>query len=762
MVENQHSLIDGNEKLVWNPCYAVATIEDEGIFLVSERDKIFLRGKIYLSLSPFLNEQKYSADELASFLSNQIPAEVLYYALSRLEQKQFIQAKADLLPPQIAAFCGLVNVSEKEAFDRLSSTKVFLQSFGEAIDPELTSLLTSLQIELVDTSDRADFSVVIAKDYLQQELFEFNRSAFSRNHPWLLAKPAGSQIWIGPFFHPEKKTGCYECLALRLKANRLEESYIQKKKGLKAFFSPSHAMLASGQKMAWNLVATEIFKRIVLRESAALEGKLITFDSVDLRLQDHYLTKQHRCPCCGDRSNEGQELSPLILTAKKKRGSGVESYRDLAPEETLKKYSSHISPITGVVEFLEPLSNSLGPAIHVYHGGSNRALPSEYKGQWIKSFRNFSGGKGTTDSVAKAGCLCESIERTSGEFRGDEIRIQTSFHQLRNDAVHPQHVLLFSDQQYLNQKSANPDAHRFHKVPVPFSEDAIIDWTPVWSMTEQRYKYYPTTCCYYSYPREEKKWACASDSNGCAAGNCLEEAILQGFFELVERDSIAVWWYNRLKRPFLDLASFQIPYIASFLEEYERVGREVWVLDITTDLGIPTFAAISRLKEKGDEKIFFGFGAHLDAPIALVRALTEMNQFLSSQPFWEDSVYEHQDIIDNKIVREWMSQATVENQPYLKGSSLKSAEDFEKVNTLDLLQDIQRCQKIVESQGMEFLVLDQTRPEIGLTVVKVIVPGLRHFWPRFASGRLYDVPVKMKWLKEPLKECDLNPIGIFI
>ena len=60
------------------------------------------------------------------------------------------------------------------------------------------------------------------------------------------------------------------------------------------------------------------------------------------------------------------------------------------------------------------------------------------------------------------------------------------------------------------------------------------------------------------------------------------------------------------------------------------------------------------------------------------------------------------------------------------------------------------------------LILEQTRPEIGLPVVKVIVPGLRHFWTRFAPGRLYDVPVKLDWLKRPLAENELNPIPMFL
>ena len=38
---------------------------------------------------------------------------------------------------------------------------------------------------------------------------------------------------------------------------------------------------------------------------------------------------------------------------------------------------------------------------------------------------------------------------------------------------------------------------------------------------------------------------------------------------------------------------------------------------------------------------------------------------------------------------------------------------------------------------MEMLVLDQTRPDIGLRVAKVIVPGMRHMWKRLGTGRLY-------------------------
>ena len=80
----------------------------------------------------------------------------------------------------------------------------------------------------------------------------------------------------------------------------------------------------------------------------------------------------------------------------------------------------------------------------------------------------------------------------------------------------------------------------------------------------------------------------------------------------------------------------------------------------------------------------------------------------------------------------------------------------------EFLEDINHCRSIIEEQGMEMLVLDQTRADVGMPVVKVVVPGLRHFWARYAPGRLYDVPVKMGWVGRPLREEELNPIPIFV
>jgi thiazole/oxazole-forming peptide maturase SagD family component len=142
-----------------------------------------------------------------------------------------------------------------------------------------------------------------------------------------------------------------------------------------------------------------------------------------------------------------------------------------------------------------------------------------------------------------------------------------------------------------------------HFVPVPLQPDTEVDSTLAWSWTRREPRYLPTAFCYLNAPQPEVGRICIRDSNGSAAGNTIEEAVLQGFLELVERDAAAIWWYNRVRRPEVDLASFAVPYLERLETHLASRGREIWVLDLTIDLGIPVFAAIAR-ETAGPEERF--------------------------------------------------------------------------------------------------------------------------------------------------------------
>jgi len=132
--------------------------------------------------------------------------------------------------------------------------------------------------------------------------------------------------------------------------------------------------------------------------------------------------------------------------------------------------------------------------------------------------------------------------------------------------------------------------------------------------------------------------------------------------------------------------------------------------------------------------------------------------------FKEDGTTIYNSSADPLAVK-WWQTARLSNQSYLVPDSKiipKKSYDYLQLASDDLLEDVKLCQRIVESKGMEMLVLDQTRPDIGLRVAKVIIPGMRHMWKRLGAGRLYDVPVSMGWLKETLTEDELNPFPMWM
>ncbi len=434
---------------------------------------------------------------------------------------------------------------------------------------------------------------------------------------------------------------------------------------------------------------------------------------------------------------------PVVL-----QGGGISSlanagWRSEPPEQTFERLRRHIDPSNGIVSRLEPRVED--PAgIYVYVAHRNFALTSSF-GATPRPGARRSAGRGATASEAKASALCEALERYSGVFRGREVSVRASYRELADSAIHPHACLNFSARQYAERDAWNAREGRYNWVPVLFDESLEVDWTSVWSLTAQRAKFLPTAYCYYNYPVAASEAFCRADSNGVAAGSTLEEAILAGFLELVERDCVAMWWYNRARRPSVALRSFPGDFFRDVELYYRSIGREVWVLDITGDFEIPAMAAISRTAAPEADDWTFGCGAHFEAKLAIARALGEMNQFLPS--------------VRAQRVPKFYTGAVEENGFLLPDSAalVREAADFPPPAGFDLKQGVEFRVERARRLGLETLVLEQTRPDPGLCVARVIVPGMRPLGARFAPGRLYVVPAKLGWLELPRTEGDLNP-----
>lgn len=737
----------------------IDVIPGEGVLVLSEDRSKALHGRVYELLAPLMDGSR-DEDALVDALAGSVDGAVVYYALSLLEESGLITESCPDVPRGTAAFWHGMGIEPDAAIAALGHARVGVRDIGEVDVAPLRTALSELGA-VVSEDGKADFEVVATDDYLRLELEVLGEASLRTGRPWMLIKPIGHELWIGPLFIPGR-TGCYRCLSLRLARNRPLQRFVTEKGNLPEPPTLAIAGTRGTIDAACRLAAVEIAKFLAGAEEG-LQGKISSLDVRTWSTATHELLKHPACPACG--RAEAAKPRPVELASRKVTFIQDGGHRTRTPEQTIRKYERLVSPITGVVTALEPVQNGDGP-VHVYIAGRNPAFKMESLDFLKKSLRHASAGKGALESQARASALCEAIERYSGERTGSEVVFTASLTDMRerfcSDVIHPNEVMLYSERQLAEREIWNTRKSRFSRVTEPLDESVPIDWTPVWSLTHGRHKYLPTQLLYYQSKASAQcdTFYCFGCSNGNASGNNLEEAVLQGFFELVERDAVALWWYNRLRKPAVATESFEEPYLLDFLGHYRSLGREAWALDITSDLAIPAFAAVSRVCSGPEERILFGLGCHLDARIALLRAFSEMNQMLGLLQGNEDGKL----AVEDEETLSWLKTATLANQPYMAPDETVSSrrrEDYPCLHSNDLLEDIGLCRRIVEERGMEVLVLDQTRPDVEMPVAKVIVPGLRHFWARFAPGRLFDVPVKMGCLQKALAEEELNPIAVF-
>ena len=726
------------------PNFTVYVLPPDVVCLYSENRKFFLHGELYCALAVEIAEGGRSFRELVRALEQRFPSDKIQEALKRLIDRRYVVRASRSSAGAVAAYWASLGLLPESAEKALQKCRVRVQAIDVQGATELAEALTGLGVRVVKRS--ADLTVTLVSDYLDGRLAELNRQHLSNRTPWLLAQPSGIFPLVGPVFSPGQ-SACWMCLADRMKRNREIKALLERGEARCVAVSP--LVRQSIGQSAIQLASVEIAKAIATDFRTELRDHIISLDLSGATIVKHHVAARPQCPACGhkDLRDPRRAPKPIELAAGGKLIMTSGGYRTLSSRATVARFRKHVSPLTGVVSRLERIEADL-PLNTNFHATHNFSPPAETVNDLRAGLGGGSFGKGSTAEQGEASALMEAIERYSGIFQGDEIRAPRRFTDFAaGEVMVPNKILLFSDAQHRLRQAPMPESDHM-PTPAPFDRSAEIEWSPVWSLREKRFKYLPTTLLYFFYRGPAAQLA---DSNGCAAGNTLEEAIVQGFLELVERDAYAIWWYNRVQRPQVDLAQFDDSYVRDLQNQLAETGRRLWVLDVTSDLGIPTFVAVTHWMQNGQENIEFGSGAHFDPRIALLRALTELNQFLSIGLMGGGS--------GEKSSLDGTTPLRLRDYPYLTpgGDSPVHYGAGLKFDQLDARGQVTACVVLAKRAGLDFLVLDQTRPDIEVPVVRVIVPGLRHFYRRLAPGRLYDVPVKLGWRDRPLAENELNP-----
>jgi ribosomal protein S12 methylthiotransferase accessory factor len=423
--------------------------------------------------------------------------------------------------------------------------------------------------------------------------------------------------------------------------------------------------------------------------------------------------------------NSSQEaLIMRLLSSPKWKGKPL--HRVVAPEETAKRIRPFLRTV-GVTRFADTTDlDTLGFPIF------SAIRPTDMGGPDGISVYN---GKGLTKADAKAGAMMEAVERFCGEFwKGS--RVTGTYDSL----VAGGHVAINPSAMYLQRLGE-------------YRADHVLEWVDGWDLLRERTVLIPLNFVICPY-RGETRHLWVQSSNGLASGNTLEEAICHALAELIERDAYTIAMVraqvlprmkalhtamvrgsqledpgiDRTLYPSIDLSTLP-PSVARLVRQAEKDGTQVWLRNITSDLGIPTFVGSLRRWE-GDESELAagGFGCHPNSTIAAIRAITEAAQGRNVQI---------------QGVREDISRAKVGAPEYRRSKVIEgdrvlwcadsdrrvSFSDVPSFNHSDILEDIDLMLSRLRNDGVQdVFVVDLSLPEIPASVVRAIIPDMESWF----------------------------------
>src|SRR6202789_4393124 len=500
------------------PNFTVYVLPPDQVCLYSEDRKFFLHGELYCALAAAIGKGGKSLQQLASELGKRFPSEKVEEAIKRLIERQYIVKASPTSNSVQAGYWASLGLPPGMAERNLANCRVRVEATDVQGAKEFTKALSELGVRIV-AGRAADLTITLVNDYFERRLAELNKQRVSDGTLWLLAQPSGAFPLVGPILNPGKGP-CWTCLFDRMIRNREVKGFLDRTDA--QVVSPSPLMRGPLGQGAIPFAALEVAKAIATGFRTDLNNHIISHDLLGSTTVKHYVAHRPQCPTCGSKKLRDPRRAPKPIEL----GPGLKltmtsgGFRTVSSRATVARFRKHVSPLTGVLTKLERIEADL-PMNTNFFAGHNFSGPALNVDTLREGLTGGSFGKGSTAEQAEASALMEAIERYSGIFQGDEIRTAKRFTDFESgEAVNPEEVLLFSDAQYRSPEAEPDDTHR---VPARFDPSAKIEWSPVWSLRDQRFKYLPTSLIYFFYTGTSDAGHIHADSNGCTAGNTLEE-----------------------------------------------------------------------------------------------------------------------------------------------------------------------------------------------------------------------------------------------
>ncbi len=383
----------------------------------------------------------------------------------------------------------------------------------------------------------------------------------------------------------------------------------------------------------------------------------------------------------------GIKFHDRVLRAPKRHRDGT--HRAASPEATVRRAQklmtqlgiTRLANLTGLDDLGVPVYSAIRP--------NGRSLST-------------SQGKGLTHAQAQASALMESIE-----------------------TWHAEHVVLprrRATWRGLRARDATVDLRALPRASrTRIDLDAAFEWVRGWDLVDGEDVWVPLEAVTLDTVFRKPPVFDVS-SNGLASGNHLLEAIVHGLCEVIERDAEAAWRAERGDRR-LDLATVRDAGCRGVLDRLRAAGVHVTVWDLTSDVGVPVYGA-AILEDPREPSwrglgLYQGFGCHLDARIAVSRALCEAVQTRltyiagSRDDFFP---FDYARATDAELLAGiWDDLHAPAREPVAMRGDRAGATFEDDVTTI--------VERLRATGSGRVVVVDLGRPGHDLAVVKCVVPG---------------------------------------
>jgi ribosomal protein S12 methylthiotransferase accessory factor len=339
-------------------------------------------------------------------------------------------------------------------------------------------------------------------------------------------------------------------------------------------------------------------------------------------------------------------------------------------------------------------------------------------------------GKGATPQQSEASAVMELAERFSffSFFRDPRNFFEEEYGNLKDPAISFDMIA-----RSVHDETAEAARNIFSQLP--------LKWTRAYDLTEQRNVLVPFNWFYT-----------INEFNGPSAGNGIEEALIQGICEVVERHVSSIVSRNRLQTPSIDPLSVTDPVARNMIGNFEKAGVRLFMNDFSLDTGIASVAVLaydpSTFPERSE--IVWTAGTSPSPTKALIRALTEVAQLAGD--FDTSSKYVASGLPKFK---------TLEEADYvLKSERVVRMSDLPDLSHDNMRVEVENCVATLARRGLSVLAVDVTHPVLGIPAFYTIIPGA-HFRERAAGTSVGMFSAKLiaengdpLWAIPRLKEMD--------